>query len=218
MPYRLVILVTALFVTPSIGQADTSIVRSSDDAGLAFSNTSSAPDLSPGHRSRGRRSSRGGSLADRRAAIEPVLHSTARRNRLSPDLVRAVVEVESAYNTHARSPKGAIGLMQLMPATARAYGVKDPYAVDENLDGGCRYLRALLDRYDDDLNLALAAYNAGPTAVDRHGGIPSYPETREYVRRVRERLESQSEGRNQLAFGKPPRMVRGSDGSIRIVN
>jgi hypothetical protein len=99
--------------------------------------------------------------------------------------VRAVMQVESAFNPRARSPKGAIGLMQLMPATARQYGVVNPFDPDQNVRGGVSYLRALLDRYDNDETLALAAYNAGPSAVDRHGqAVPPYRETRNYVAQI----------------------------------
>jgi soluble lytic murein transglycosylase len=101
---------------------------------------------------------------------------------VDPRLVRAVVQVESAFEPRARSPKGALGLMQLMPATARQHGVADPFDPHANLDGGIRHLRRLLDRYE--LRLALAAYNAGEHAVQRFGGVPPYRETRDYVARV----------------------------------
>jgi soluble lytic murein transglycosylase-like protein len=97
-------------------------------------------------------------------------------------LVQAVIKVESAYRQHARSPKGAMGLMQLMPGTARQYAVANPYEAQSNIEGGVRYLKSLLDRFE--LKLALAAYNAGEAAVLRFGGIPPYPETQEYVKRV----------------------------------
>jgi len=100
-----------------------------------------------------------------------------------PALVKAVVATESSFNPKAVSAQGAQGLMQLMPATARSLGVVEPLRVEQNLDGGVRYLRSLIDRYGD-WSRALAAYNAGPTAVDRYGGIPPYSETREYVDRV----------------------------------
>ncbi len=103
---------------------------------------------------------------------------------LDPALVRAVIRVESGENPRAVSPKGAQGLMQLMPATADELGVIDPLRPRDNLRGGTRYLAQLLDRYDGRLEWALAAYNAGPAAVDRHGGVPPYPETRAFVRRV----------------------------------
>ncbi len=102
-------------------------------------------------------------------------------------LIEAVARQESGLRDTAVSPAGAIGLMQLMPATARALGV-DPRDADQNLMGGARYLGGLIRRYDGDLTLALAAYNAGPGAVDRHGGVPPYRETRLYVRAVLNRL------------------------------
>jgi len=100
-------------------------------------------------------------------------------------LAHALVQVESGYRTDAVSPKGAMGLMQLMPATARSYNVTNPFDPEENLTAGLRHLRGLLDRYGRDReSLALAAYNAGEGAVSRHGGIPPYPETQQYVQRI----------------------------------
>jgi soluble lytic murein transglycosylase-like protein len=120
------------------------------------------------------------------AAIDRHIAEHAGRHNLRPDLVRAVIQVESAFNPKAVSPKGAMGLMQLMPATAAAYGVANPWDPDQNIRGGVAYLRHLLDRYEGDEELALAAYNAGPGAVDRHDRhVPPYRETRQYVRRVR---------------------------------
>lgn len=107
----------------------------------------------------------------------------AKREEVPPALLKAVIAAESNFDPRAVSPKGAVGLMQLMPATADALGVSDPLLVLENVAAGARYLRQLLSRYGE-WSLALAAYNAGPTAVDRYGGVPPFPETREYVRRV----------------------------------
>jgi soluble lytic murein transglycosylase-like protein len=111
----------------------------------------------------------------------------ARRHGLPPELVLAVVAVESGFRPDAVSPKGAQGLMQLMPATAGSLGVADAFDPAQNLDGGSRHLGQLLTVYDGDLTRALAAYNAGEGAVQRHGGVPPYRETRAYVKKVLQR-------------------------------
>src|SRR5439155_3382623 len=112
-------------------------------------------------------------------ALARLAAGAARRHGLDPALVMAVVGVESGFQTEAVSAKGAQGLMQLMPATARDLGVTNPFDPVANLDGGSRYLSALVARYDGDLTKALAAYNAGMGAVARHGGMPPYAETRD---------------------------------------
>jgi soluble lytic murein transglycosylase-like protein len=120
-----------------------------------------------------------------RKRYAPLIAEAARANKLSPALLHAVVTVESGYNPSARSKKGAIGLMQLMPGTARRYDVSDIWDPRQNLNGGARYLSELLGMFNNDVSLALAAYNAGEGAVIQHGKrIPPYPETRSYVPRV----------------------------------
>jgi soluble lytic murein transglycosylase-like protein len=124
------------------------------------------------------------------------IEAVARENGLSPDLVKAVALVESGFNPDAVSPKGAQGIMQLMPSTAKRYGVRNAFDPLENLRAGTMHLRSLLDEFDGDVRLALAAYNAGSGAVRRHGGVPAYPETQEYVRKI------------ESTMGKPARRVR----------
>ena len=120
-----------------------------------------------------------------RERFEPLIQEHASRHSVRPELVRAVIQVESGFNPRARSNKGAMGLMQLMPATARDFGVTDAYDPAQNIRAGTRYLRQLIDRYDGNEELALAAYNAGSGAVDRYGRVvPPYRETRDYVKKV----------------------------------
>jgi soluble lytic murein transglycosylase-like protein len=131
------------------------------------------------------RSTRPAATSSVRSRYEPFVLEHAARHNVRPDLVRAVIQVESGYNPRARSPKGAMGLMQLMPATARELGVRNAFDPAENIRGGTAYLRRLLDRYDGNEQLALAAYNAGAGAVDKYNRtVPPYRETRDYVKKV----------------------------------
>ncbi len=119
------------------------------------------------------------------ARYSTMIDDVAKRNRLYPELLHAVIKAESGYNPNAVSRAGAVGLMQLMPDTARRYGVTDSRDPRANLEGGARYLRDLLTLFRNDLKLALAAYNAGENAVKRYGNrVPPFPETRQYVKRV----------------------------------
>ena len=120
----------------------------------------------------------------RSAAFDDYIEVHAASQGVSPELVRAVIQVESAFNPRAVSPKGAMGLMQLMPATARELDVDNPFHPEDNIRGGVAYLRQLLDRYDRNVELALAAYNAGPGSVAKYGTVPPYRETQDYVKRV----------------------------------
>ena len=118
------------------------------------------------------------------AELARLIEELARRHGLDPALVLAVVSIESGFRPEAVSPKGAQGLMQLMPRTAASLGVQDAFDPEQNVDAGVRYLEGLVRLYGGDLTRALAAYNAGQGAVARHGGVPPYRETRAYVRRV----------------------------------
>ena len=117
-------------------------------------------------------------------AFDTVVGDMAKRHEVEESLVRAVIHAESAYKPNAVSPVGAAGLMQLMPATAKRFGVKNRFDPTQNISGGVKYLRQLLDLYNQDVRLALAAYNAGEGAVAKYKGVPPYPETRNYVEKV----------------------------------
>jgi len=113
-----------------------------------------------------------------------LIEDISRRHGIDPLLVRAMIEAESGFDLRAISPKGAMGLMQLMPSIVQAMGLKDPFDPAENIEAGVRYLKVLLERFGHDLTLALAAYNAGPEAVKLSRGVPPYAETRGYVQKV----------------------------------
>lgn len=138
---------------------------------------------------------------ERSRMYDDLIVEHSRVNGVRSDLVRAVMQVESAFNPAAVSPKGAMGLMQLMPATAQQYGVSNPFNPVENVRAGVKYLRELLDRYRDNEELALAAYNAGPGAVDKHGeSVPPYKETRDYVARINKMASRPIEMRNSRIY------------------
>lgn len=121
----------------------------------------------------------------RAAAYEHIIREAAAANELEPEFLRAVISVESAFNPRAVSRAGARGLMQLMPQTAKRFGVRDSFDPRQNIHGGARYLRVLVERFANDMELVVAAYNAGENAVERYGrSIPPYRETRQYVPRV----------------------------------
>lgn len=124
-----------------------------------------------------------------RQAIEFEIEAASARHNIDPNLVRAVIRAESNYRHDAVSHAGAMGLMQLMPGTAASLGVTNPFDIRQNIEGGTAYLRRMLDMFDQDLDLALAAYNAGQGAVRRHGGIPPFAETQRHVPRVRQFFE-----------------------------
>jgi hypothetical protein len=118
------------------------------------------------------------------APYAEIIAAAAEAHGVDPMLVRALIQVESGYRPRARSPRGAMGLMQLMPSTAREYNVRHPFEPKANIEAGIMHLKTLIDRFGDDVGLALAAYNAGPGAVEKFNGIPPYRETRSYVSRI----------------------------------
>lgn len=169
-------------------------------------------------------SAAGGATAD--AAIGTIVERVAAEQALPPELIHSVIQVESNYNPSAVSPKGAQGLMQLMPDTARRFGVPDTFDPAANIQGGAKYLKYLLELYKGDYPRALAAYNAGEKAVAKYGGVPPYAETKDYVAKVQRRLQAAKPAPKKEA-PKPvetpadgPRHIReilATDGTVRYV-
>ena len=152
-----------------------------------------------------------------RDGVEKLVREAAERHQVDPALVRAVIQTESNWNPSAVSRKGALGLMQLIPTTAQRFGVNDAFSPKQNVDAGVKYLKTLLDRYNGNLDLALAAYNAGEGAVDRAHGIPSFRETRNYVQRVQEAYYRPGSGRLESAYIRANQIHRTIQPSGRII-
>lgn len=152
-----------------------------------------------------------------RDGAEKLVREAAERHKVDPALVRAVIETESNWNPAARSHKGAVGLMQLIPSTAMRFGVNDAYNPRQNVDAGVKYLKTLLERYHGNLDLALAAYNAGEGAVDRAHGVPSFQETQSYVRKVQDAYYRPGSGRMDEAYTRSSRIHRQVDENGRII-
>jgi soluble lytic murein transglycosylase-like protein len=149
--------------------------------------------------------------------LDSLIEAAAARHGVDANLVRALIKVESNFNPRARSHKGAMGLMQLMPGTARALKVADPYDPEQNVEGGVRHLRDLMDDHDGNVELSLAAYNAGSGAVQRYNGVPPYKETRNYVRRITQMYSGSGRTEEGIA-GAPIRVVRDSSGKLTFTN
>lgn len=151
------------------------------------------------------------------AALDRMVQETAEKHNVDPELVRAVISTESNWNASAVSSKGAQGLMQLVPGTAHQLGVGNAFDPAQNVDAGVRYLGMLLQRYNGDLKLALAAYNAGPSIVDRFGGVPNFRETRNYVEKVTSTYFRPGSDRHSYAYSAPKPIYRTTDADGRVV-
>ena len=189
------------------------------DGQIVFTNVPDRRDATPLPGFRDRRGQRGADLPA--TPYDPFIERVAAENGLDPTLIKAVALVESGFNPSAVSSKGAKGIMQFMPSTARRYGLKNLHDPYESLRAGARHLRDLLDEFGGDQTLAIAAYNAGPEAVRRHGGVPAYRETQEYVRKVTARMGRPTKPRVAAAPSTAknrPVMEVGPDGSVVISN
>lgn len=150
--------------------------------------------------------------------LDRIVQQAAERHNLDPALVKAVISTESDWNPWAISRKGAVGLMQLIPATAERFGVGNAFDPAQNVEGGTSYLKQLLDHYNGDLTKSLAAYNAGERAVDQSGGIPAYPETERYVQKVTDAYFRPNSGRDPSLWSPPRAPIRQeADSKGRII-
>ncbi len=152
-----------------------------------------------------------------RDGAERLVREAAERHHMDPALVRAVIETESGWNATAKSRKGALGLMQLIPTTAVRFGVNDAFSPQQNVDAGVRYLKTLLQRYNGNLDLALAAYNAGEGAVDRAHGVPAFRETRDYVQKVQNAYFRPGSGRMEGLWTNPHAIRKEPDPTGRVI-
>ena len=157
------------------------------------------------------------SLSIDRDGAEKLVREAAERHHVDPAVIRAVIQTESNWNSGALSRRGAGGLMQLIPTTAQRFGATDLFNPQQNIDAGVRYLKTLLERYNGNLDLALAAYNAGEGAVDRAHGIPAFRETRDYVRKVQFAINSPGSGFSGASFLRTPPIRRDVDATGRII-
>ena len=151
--------------------------------------------------------------------IDDAIRAAASRHKVDPNLVRAIIKVESNFNPRAVSRKGALGLMQLMPSTARRLGVANPFDPQQNVDAGVREFKNLLANYNGDVRLSLAAYNAGTGAVSRNNGVPPYVETQAYVKRITQLYQGGEAGSKVIpTHSAPIHVTRTADGVLRISN
>lgn len=174
------IIFIGLLILPALAAADSEVYVRIDKHGVYhFTDT---PNYS--QHVRAPMISNPGSEPEAGEKYENIIRKISKKSGLRPELIKAVIRVESGFNPRAVSPKGASGLMQLMPVQTKRYKIQNPFDPKENIKAGSLYLGRLLERYNGNLNLSLAAYNAGPSAVDQYRGIPPYRETRQYVQKV----------------------------------
>jgi hypothetical protein len=193
-----------LFTAPPV-RADQIVAVVDEHGHKVYINVGEPASPANGRTARGFRAVRSDSPSLPPAEIDRLVQRAANRVQVDPDLVHAIIQVESDYQPNAVSNKGAMGLMQLIPATAIRFGVENPFDPKQNIEGGVTYLKYLLDLFGGDLSLALAAYNAGENSVLRQGGIPSYTETRDYVRKVSDRYGAPTTGEGKVKPKEPPK-------------
>ena len=213
------VLAAALVFSASAVLADEMLYYKDAEGNIVFTNTPSQKDVKPVPRMRGGPAQRSVTLPA--TPYDPYIEMVARENNVDPTLVKAVALVESGFNPKAVSSAGAKGLMQLMPSTAKRYGISDLHDPYQSLRAGAAHLRDLLDEYDGNVTLALAAYNAGSGAVKKYGGVPAYQETQQYVKKVQAKMgrtPRKNEGRLVSAKGAKIEMRVHPDGTVVLSN